>query len=144
GQVDDQYYLSMEYLDGQPLHRVTARIRAKQQSAKPVMYSALCEVLSALDYAHRLKDFDGQLLNLVHRDVTPQNIFITYDGVVKPFDFGIAKAIGRSTQTRQGIIKGKVAYMSPEQAMGKPNLDARSDLFAVAVMLYETATGSRM
>ncbi len=102
----------------------------------------LLEVLEGLRYAHELKDYDGRSLEIVHRDVTPHNIFITYDGQVKLLDFGIAKAATSSVRTATGVIKGKLTYMAPEQARGE-HVDARADLYAVGVMLWEAVTGRR-
>src|SRR5262249_58954072 len=101
---------------------------------------AIACALEGLHHAHELKDFDGAPLHLVHRDVSPHNVFITYDGLVKVLDFGIAKAVGRSAETRPGVLKGKVAYMSPEQMAGE-KVDRRSDIFSVGVMLWEAAAG---
>jgi serine/threonine-protein kinase len=141
GEAHGQHFLTMEYLDGQPLHRILNRARA---DFPPVLYlSLLSDVLEGMHYAHELKDFDGTPLNIVHRDVTPHNIFVVYEGQVKVVDFGIAKAAGRSSETRHGVIKGKVAYMAPEQAMGKL-VDRRVDLFAIGVMAFEAATRQRM
>jgi serine/threonine-protein kinase len=143
GVVDDEYFLAMEYLDGQPLHRLERRAsRSGVEIPRDMHLAVLADVLSGLHHAHELADYDGSPLNVVHRDVTPQNIFITYDGQVKVMDFGIAKAAGRAQETMQGIVKGKVRYMSPEQAMGQP-LDRRADLFAVGVMIWQAATGKR-
>jgi serine/threonine-protein kinase len=105
--------------------------------------SILCGVLSGLHHAHELCDFDGTPLRVVHRDVSPHNVFVTYDGHVKVVDFGIAKAAGAAAQTQQGAIKGKLAYMPPEQATGK-QVDRRADIFAVGVMLWEALAGQRM
>ena len=144
GNVGKNYYIAMEFLDGQPLDRIQRRAREAKSIPLIIRATILSEVLAGLQHAHELADFDGTPLNVVHRDVTPHNIFVTYDGHVKVVDFGIAKAVGRAAaETRQGVIKGKVAYMSPEQAMGA-TLDARADLFAVGVMLWEAATGRRM
>jgi serine/threonine-protein kinase len=137
----DELVLAMEYLDGQPLHRVLARARATLPLE--VHLSILHGVLNGIDYAHNLTDFDGSPLNVVHRDVTPHNIFVTYDGQVKVVDFGIATAEGRASQTKHGVVKGKVAYMAPEQAK-RERLDRRTDVFAVGVMLYEACTRDRM
>ena len=139
--TEDELYLAMEYLDGQPLHRVLHR--ARQDFSLPMHLLVLSDVLSGIHHAHELLDYDGSPLNVVHRDVTPHNIFVTYDGQVKVVDFGIAKAEGRGSETKHGIIKGKVAYMSPEQARGEV-VDRRADVFAVGVMLYEACIAERM
>jgi serine/threonine-protein kinase len=103
----------------------------------------ICDVLEGLHHAHELADYDGRPLNVVHRDVSPHNIIITYGGDAKLVDFGIAKASDSTSQTRTGVIKGKLAYMSPEQAFGKP-VDRRADIFAIGVILWEAITGRRM
>lgn len=138
-----QYFMAMEYLDGVSLHTALARL-TKTGAAFPfeLHARALMEVLEALRYAHELTDYDGKSLAIVHRDVTPHNIFITYDGQVKLLDFGIAKAATSSVQTATGIIKGKLTYMAPEQSMCD-TIDARADLYAVGVMLWEAVTGRR-
>ncbi|MEZ4230074.1 MAG: serine/threonine-protein kinase [Polyangiaceae bacterium] len=144
GQEAGRFYLAMEFLDGQPLSRVTHRLAELGAPLSREHYvRVLMEVLAALDYAHHLCDYDGKPLQIVHRDVSPQNVFITYDGQVKLVDFGIAKAVDSSTETRTGVLKGKVKYMSPEQAAGD-KVDARADLFAVGAMLFEAVTGERL
>lgn len=148
GEVEGQYFLAMEYLEGQPLHRVERRMErnARHTHAKvprDVYYAAISDVLAGLHYAHELADYDGTPLAVVHRDVTPHNVFVTYDGAVKVVDFGIAKAAGRSTETQHGIVKGKVRYMSPEQAAGG-RIDRRTDIFAAGVMLWNLATGAKL
>ncbi len=149
GQLNGQYFIAMEYLDGQPLHRIQHRSsqRLKDGGESPfpreLQYIVMMDVLGGLHHAHELVDYDGTPLQIVHRDMTPHNIFVTYEGQVKVVDFGIAKAAGRSSETRQGVIKGKVRYMAPEQAVGH-NVDRRVDLFAVGIMLWEIATGRRM
>jgi serine/threonine-protein kinase len=100
-------------------------------------------VCEGLYYAHQKVDLYGNPLNIVHRDVTPENIFVSFDGTVKVLDFGIAKAANQIEQTRAGEIKGKLSYMSPEQCMGK-QLDCRSDLFSLGVVLYEWLTGFKL
>lgn len=140
----DQYFMAMEYLDGQPLHRILRRAH-KTQTYLPLHWHLhfLCEVLAGLEYAHELCDYDGSPLKLVHRDVTPHNVFVTYAGQVKLCDFGIAKSMVSSVETRAGILRGKVAYMAPEQVLGA-KLDHRADLFSVGVMLWEAITGTRL
>jgi hypothetical protein len=138
------YYLEMEYLDGQSLH---ALFRAGATRPKdlplPVVLWILCQTLAGLHYAHELTDVSGAPLNVVHRDVSPHNIFVTYDGNVKVLDFGIARAADSSHETRTGVVRGKLAYMAPEQAAGRP-LDRRADIFAVGVILWESLTGRRL
>jgi serine/threonine-protein kinase len=139
-----EYFLAMEYLDGQPLHRIQRRVtRSGTTWPKALDYLIVADTLAGLHHAHELADYDGTPLDVVHRDVTPQNVFVTYDGQVKVVDFGIAKAVGRAAETKQGIVKGKVRYMSPEQAMGQP-VDRRSDIFAAGILLWEAATGQHL
>jgi serine/threonine-protein kinase len=107
-------------------------------------YGVIAETLLGLHHAHELTDYDGTPLQIVHRDVTPHNIFVTYDGQVKVVDFGIAKAVGRLSETMHGTIKGKAPYMSPEQAQAAGHVDRRADIFSVGVMLWEAATQRRM
>jgi len=137
------HLMAMEYLDGVSLHAATAKLG---KSGGPFTFAmqarVLLEVVEGLRYAHELKDYDGRSLDIVHRDVTPHNIFVTFDGQVKLLDFGIAKAATSSVRTATGVIKGKLTYMSPEQARGD-NVDARADLYAVGVMLWEAVTGRR-
>jgi serine/threonine-protein kinase len=127
----------MEYLEGQPLSHVYARGRKAGQLPLAMYIRIVCDALAGLHYAHDLADFDGKPLNLVHRDVSPQNIFVTFDGQVKILDFGIAKAaVNASSQTETGVLKGKVRYMAPEQ-IGGDLLDRRADIFAVGAILWE-------
>jgi len=144
GNMDGSYYIAMEYLFGRDLSRILEKARLKNRplSLEHALYIT-ARVCAGLDYAHKLKDHHGNLLNIIHRDISPQNILITYDGNVKIVDFGIAKAAGKSTLTQMGIIKGKIAYMSPEQAQGI-KIDARSDIFATGILLYEMVTGRRL
>src|SRR2546428_13009839 len=100
----------------------------------------IMKVCEGLDYAHNKRDPSGREMHLVHRDVSPQNVLISYEGEVKLIDFGIAKAAGKASKTQAGILKGKFGYMSPEQVRGLP-LDRRSDIFAAGVVLYELCTG---
>lgn len=143
GAEGSRFFIAMEYLDGQPLHRVKARARESAAGFPLEMeLFVLCQVLEGLEYAHGLKDYDGTPLNIVHRDVTPQNVFVTYAGQTKLVDFGIAKTL-ESTETQSGVLKGKVAYMAPEQAL-RDGLDHRADLFSVGVMLWEAVANRRM
>jgi eukaryotic-like serine/threonine-protein kinase len=131
----------MEFLDGQPLHRVRAAMRG--ELLLPLQIHVISQALAGLDYVHEVADYDGAPLSLVHRDVSPQNIFVTYNGDVKVLDFGIAKANDSSLVTQTGTLKGKVAYMAPEQLRGEPT-DRRADIYAMGVVLWEAATGKRM
>jgi len=133
----------MEYLEGQSFARLQQRYFEGAGGSLELGLSVLCRTLEALDYAHTLTDFDGQPLNLIHRDVSPHNIMITYDGRVKLLDFGIAKLDTLDGKTKTGLIKGKIDYMSPEQVDGRP-LDGRADVFAVGVMIWEVAAKQRM
>jgi serine/threonine-protein kinase len=147
GEEDGRPYIAMEFLDGQPYSRILARLRGRPGGMESLSFAhhlrVLIDVLSGLHHAHELRDFDGTPLHVVHRDVTPHNVFVTYDGSIKVVDFGIAKAQDSSSNTVTGEIKGKVSYMSPEQVRGEP-LDRRSDVFAVGVLLWEAVAGRRM
>jgi serine/threonine protein kinase len=133
----------MEYLEGQAMSSVLSRARGTQKFPLPMQLRVISDVLAALQYSHDLTDFDGTPLNVVHRDISPHNVFITFDGQVKLLDFGIAKLSGSHVETAAGVIKGKIRYMAPEQITGD-NVDRRADLFAVGVMLWEAATGARL
>lgn len=143
GHVEGIYYIAMEYIMGKDL-RSLLRKRKEKKTLMPIELSLMItsRVCSGLDYAHRKKDLYGNDLNIVHRDVSPQNILISYEGEVKIVDFGIAKAASGGSETKAGVLKGKLAYMSPEQAWGKP-VDRRTDVFATGVVLYEMLTGER-
>ncbi|WP_375766050.1 protein kinase [Archangium gephyra] len=139
---EDSYYLAMEYVRGCSLWDLRKRCREKGISVPPVLVAHIgAQVAAGLHYAHRLKSSDGELVHLVHRDVTPHNVLLSYDGAVKLTDFGIAKASNKLTQP--GVLKGKFAYMSPEQARGEV-VDARTDVFALGVVLWEMFTGGRL
>ncbi len=141
GKDGDRYFLVMEYLDGQSYSRVTSRLRGTMSLG--LHLRVIADVLAGLDHAHELADFDGTKLGVVHRDATPHNVFITYDGAIKVVDFGIAKALNSASKTETGVVKGKVTYMSPEQARGEI-IDRRADVFAMGVMLWEAIAGKRM
>jgi serine/threonine-protein kinase len=143
GQVGKQYFIAMEYLDGQALNRIHYRAAKREALSLSHHVRILADVLAGLHHAHELTEFDGTPLGVVHRDVSPQNVFVTYEGQVKVVDFGIAKAVGSSHETTAGIVKGKVTYMAPEQALGFP-VDRRADVFSVGVMLWEAASKKRM
>ncbi len=140
---DDTYYIAMEYVAGKDLKRVSdVAIKKNRPLTVGEVAFVTVETCKGLHYAHTKRD-KGQPLNIVHRDVSPHNVMVSYDGEVKVMDFGIAKAAARSTKTRAGTVKGKCAYMSPEQARGK-DLDGRSDMFAVGVMMWEMLTNRRL
>ncbi|HSO40565.1 MAG TPA: serine/threonine-protein kinase [Labilithrix sp.] len=144
GEVNGEYFLAIEYLEGQPLHRIERRAgRMDITVPREAYYAIIADTLAGLHHAHELADYDGTPLEVAHRDVTPHNVFVRYDGTVKVVDFGIAKAIGRACVTQHGTLKGKVRYMSPEQAAGQ-FVDRRTDIFAAGVMLWNLATGSKL
>jgi serine/threonine-protein kinase len=140
---EDDLYLVMEFLDGQPLSRILDPLHAGAFSL-PAKLRILADALEGLHYAHELKDYDGTPLNVVHRDVSPQNIIVTYDGHVKLVDFGVAKAADAQTVTESGVFKGKVRYASPEQALCVASVDRRADVFAVGTVLWEIVCGRRL
>ena len=144
GQEGESLYLAMEYLHGQPLSSLFERLSDQHQRLPfdLVMWIG-ARVADGLHHAHQLADDDGKPLGLIHRDVSPQNVFVTYQGHVKLIDFGIAKAEGRLAKTTLGRIKGKFAYMAPEQVLGS-DFDQRADLFALGATLYELTVGVRL
>jgi ABC-type branched-subunit amino acid transport system substrate-binding protein len=131
-----RYYIAMEYLEGQTFERVRHSRKASTLFPLHMQIQMLVQVLSGLHYAHELCDYDNTPLSIVHRDVTPSNVFITYDGQVKLVDFGIAKVLDSLNHTRVGVLKGKARYMAPEQISGG-SIDRRADIFSVGVMLWE-------
>jgi serine/threonine-protein kinase len=145
GELYGELFLAMEYVEGEPLSRVLAAARSDARAglAPAVVALVLAEACDGLHAAHELRDVGGQPLGVVHRDVSPQNIMVSYDGRVKILDFGVAKFETGGHETRTGEIKGKMAYMSPEQALGE-KLDRRSDLFSMGAVLFEGLTGERM
>jgi serine/threonine-protein kinase len=140
------HVIVMEYLEGQSLAHVLTRAAARKTRMPMAMHvSILCDMLAGLHYAHEIEDYDGTKLGLVHRDVSPQNVFVTFDGQVKLLDFGIAKAVvpGAAITTRTGEIKGKVRYMAPEQMQGE-RVDRRADIFGVGALLWEAIAGEEI
>jgi serine/threonine-protein kinase len=144
GRIGESYFIAMEYIFGRDMRRVIPKADSLGIPF-PMVYalriaSSVCE---GLYYAHQKADPSGNPLNIVHRDVTPENVFVSFDGTVKILDFGIAKAANQIEQTGAGEIKGKLSYMSPEQCRGL-ELDCRSDLFSLGVALFEWLTGFRL
>jgi len=143
GCVDNQWFLSMELVQGENLARVTAALDERGLRWEPALATFICaEAAHALDYAHGLKDARGRPLNIVHRDLSPENIMIGFDGSAKVIDFGIAMCETHARLTTQGAVRGKVQYVSPEQAQTQ-KLDRRSDLFSLGIVLYECLAGQR-
>jgi len=144
GKIGESYFIAMECIIGRDMRRILPKAESMGVGF-PMVYalkvaSSVCE---GLYYAHQRTDPYGVPLRIVHRDVTPENIFVSFDGTVKILDFGIAKAANQIEQTRAGEIKGKLSYMSPEQCMGK-SLDQRSDIFSLGAVLYEWITGFKL
>jgi hypothetical protein len=144
GRIGDSHFIAMEYVWGKDLLQIQNRFRRQRQTVPAVM-AAFCasKICEGLDYAHRRKDAQAKPLGIIHRDVSPQNVLVSYEGEVKMIDFGIAKAVGRSSRTQAGVLKGKFGYMSPEQVRGLP-IDRRSDVFAIGTILHELLTGERL
>lgn len=138
------HYLVMEYIAGEDVRRLSKRVAAAGQTLPVgVILRIIADAAAGLDYAHKGRDSKGVPLGLVHRDVSPQNVLVGFDGAVKLIDFGVAKAAGRAQHTATGILKGKFPYMSPEQAEGL-EIDARSDIFALGIVLWEMLTNKRL
>jgi len=141
--VDGRYFLVMEYVHGCALSALLNALRRQKRTFAPELATHVaCEVAAGLHAAHEATDADGSPLGVVHRDVSPQNVLLSYKGHVKLIDFGVAKAAGRATQTTGGSLKGKIRYMAPEQAFGRP-VDRRADVYALGVVLWEMLTGRR-
>jgi len=141
GEIEGRFFFAMEYLDGQSLRALQRRCAPNRLPLEHQL-RILVGVAQGLHHAHTLKHFDGTPLRIVHRDVSPQNVFVTYDGQIKLLDFGIAKAQGSTNFTRAGMIKGKLDYIAPEQLRGDV-VDSRADIFPLGVMLWEAVTGKR-
>ena len=144
GKIDNSYFIAMEYVWGKDVLQIQNRFRRYRQSmAMSMAVFIASRVCEGLDYAHCKKDETQTPLHIIHRDVSPQNVLVSYSGEVKIIDFGIAKARSRSSKTQAGVLKGKFGYMSPEQVRALP-LDQRSDIFSIGTILYEMCTGERL
>jgi eukaryotic-like serine/threonine-protein kinase len=146
GRVGAQYYLAMEYIPGTDLRSIQERSNERKGTGalgEALVLHTACEVLEALDYAHRAKSpVTGKPLQLVHRDISPQNVMVNFEGEVKLIDFGLAQSTQKEERTQPNMVMGKMAYMSPEQARGE-GIDASADQFAAAIIVYELLTGER-
>ena len=143
-QADNTWFIAMEYLRGEDVRRVWKAAALKGLTIPvPLICRIISDAASGLDFAHALTDPNGQPYGIVHRDISPQNILVTFEGGVKIIDFGVAKAAGRLTQTRTGALKGKYSYMSPEQVSGQ-EIDQRTDIFALGIVLHELLTAMRL
>ncbi len=144
GKIEEDYYIAMEYIAGKDLRSI---LNDGRSAGKPLPLGLAVliasRLASGLDHAHRKRDFDNRDLGLVHRDVSPQNVLVSFDGDIKLCDFGIAKAVAKASKTQMGALKGKLQYMSPEQAWGRV-VDARSDIFSLGAVLFEMLTGERL
>jgi serine/threonine-protein kinase len=137
-------YLVMEYIEGQSLSVLQRELTRKRRQLPPVQAAVIIsDVLAGLHYAHEVSDVQGQKLNIVHRDVSPQNMLIGYDGSIKLLDFGVAKTAMRTGETRAGMMKGKARYMAPEQVLNG-DVDRRADIYAAGVVLWELVAGRKM
>nr|HPM41186.1 serine/threonine-protein kinase [bacterium] len=144
GKVGEDYFISMEFIHGVNLRDIMYHAReAKVPIPLDISVYIISEICKGLDYAHRKTDQNNSPLDIVHRDVSPQNVLLSYEGEVKIVDFGIAKAAMNISHTMAGILKGKIAYMSPEQATGQ-TVDNRTDIFSTGILLYEIVTGTKL
>src|ERR1051325_9511032 len=143
GEDHGRLYIAMEYLEGQSFERIRRARSSAKRFPLAMQLQMLSNVLSGLHYAHALADYDDSPISIVHRDVTPSNVLITYDGQVKLIDFGIAKVLDWVTHTRVGVLKGKARYMAPEQSEGLA-IDRRADIYSVGVMLWEMLSGNQI
>ena len=144
GRVEESHFIAMEFVWGKDVLQMQNRFRRMRKTMKPEMAAFVAaRMCEGLDHAHKKRDATGKSLNIIHRDISPQNVLVSYDGDVKVIDFGIAKAASRSSKTQAGVLKGKFGYMSPEQVRGLP-LDQRSDIFAIGTILYEMLSADRL
>lgn len=145
GKKDDYYFIAMEYVEGKDLRNILKKLGDMLQTfSEELAIHLTIKILEALSYAHSAKDSRGRNLDIVHRDVSPPNILISFNGEVKLTDFGVSKAAIKMHQTISGALKGKLLYMSPEQANGEKDVDYRSDLYSAGVILYELITGQKL
>jgi serine/threonine-protein kinase len=144
GHDGDEYFLVMEVVQGKPLSSVVRKAAKEKSPLTPALAAfVVAQAANGLGYAHNLADSQGNPLNVVHRDVSPQNILVSFEGAVKVIDFGIARALGRVSETSPGGLKGKIEYMAPEQTSAE-EVDHRVDIFALGVVLWEALTGRRL
>ncbi|MBW2733242.1 MAG: serine/threonine protein kinase [Deltaproteobacteria bacterium] len=145
GEVEGRQYLAMEYLHGKDMRVIVRALKEVGQRGVPYGVAVLAgsRICAALNYAHEARNLDGERLGIIHRDVSPSNIMVTFDGQVKLLDFGIAKAAHRSSLTQPGMVKGKVRYLSPEQLMGEA-IDHRTDIFTLGISLWECTVGEHL
>ncbi len=143
GEADGTYFIAMEFIHGRTLRAIRQQLRQRDQPFPPAQLARICaQTLTGLHYAHTLRGEAGEALGIVHRDMSPDNVMVGFNGAVKVLDFGIAKASTAITTTRTGTVKGKFAYMSPEQLKVEP-VDGRADQWAMGVLLYEMLAGAR-
>jgi serine/threonine protein kinase len=141
GSEGKRQYMVMEFLDGRSLHRIHKHLGIRFPVGAHLR--VISEALMGLHHAHEMREFDGDAMDIVHRDVSPLNVFVTFAGQAKVLDFGIAKTVDSSFETKMGVLKGRVAYMAPEQAKGG-KVDRRADVYSAGVMIWEAAAGRRL
>jgi serine/threonine protein kinase len=142
GKIDNAYFIAMEYIDGKNLGEIISALKQGLPFDKAAFI--ISQICKGLDYSHSKKDENtGEPFHIVHRDISPQNLLVSYQGEVKISDFGISKARSEPSLTQAGVVKGKMAYLSPEQALGEP-IDHRADIYALGLVFYETLTGKRV
>jgi hypothetical protein len=142
GKIDNAYFIAMEYIDGKNLGEIISAFKQGLPFDKAAFI--ISQICKGLDYSHSKKDENtGEAFHIVHRDISPQNLLVSYQGEVKISDFGISKARSEPSLTQAGVVKGKMAYLSPEQALGEP-IDHRADIYALGLVFYETLTGKRV
>ncbi|MBI5496614.1 MAG: serine/threonine protein kinase, partial [Deltaproteobacteria bacterium] len=143
GRIDDELFMAAEFVDGFDLRRILRFCHEKNKRINlDIALFVVREILSGLAYAHRQVDAQGRPIELVHRDISPQNVLVSFEGEVKIIDFGLAKSTQRSTETQANVLLGNFGYMSPEQARGK-KLDVRTDVYSTGVVLFELCTGTK-